>query len=53
MHRNPTGQTVKIVQVHAENGDAIAVNQQMLIDAGMTGPAAHYISRPDYLEVYT
>ena len=39
------------VQVHGENGDAIALAQKTTFDSGIIGPEGHSISRPSYLEV--
>lgn len=40
-----------VLQIHGENGDAIAMAQQKTFEAGITGPEGHSISRPAYLEV--
>lgn len=42
---------IMLLQVHAENGDAIAMAQLKAFRDGITGPEGHYISRPDILEV--
>ena len=39
-----------LVQVHAENGDAVATGQADVIAKGITGPKGHYMSRPAVLE---
>ena len=39
-----------LVQVHAENGDAVALGQAEVIAKGITGPEGHYMSRPAVLE---
>ena len=43
--------TVLFLQIHGENGDAIAMAQKTTFEAGITGPEGHVISRPAYLEV--
>ncbi|GAA4502872.1 dihydropyrimidinase [Gluconacetobacter tumulicola] len=44
------GELGALCTVHAENGDAVAYLQQMLLAEGQTGPAAHPLSRPASVE---
>ena len=39
-----------LAQVHAENGEAVALGQAETIAKGITGPEGHYMSRPAVLE---
>jgi len=39
-----------LAQVHAENGDMVDHGQQMMINAGITGPEGHPMSRPPACE---
>eukprot|EP00775_Hariotina_reticulata_P003434 gene3434-3706_t len=39
-----------VPQVHAENGEAVVLGQQLVYDAGVTGPEGHALSRPAVLE---
>ena len=39
-----------ICMVHAENGDLLYEAQKKMIEYGITGPEAHYLSRPESFE---
>ncbi len=39
-----------LAMVHCENGELIDLAQRRVLEAGVTGPEGHYLSRPDIFE---